>query len=75
MKIHLLRHEKRSINNPLFFSELTKNGLERSILLIDSLDELLVDEIYTSPFLRVIQTIHPYLEGVSDAILGDLATS
>lgn len=61
MKIHLLRHEKRNINNPLFFSELTKNGLERSILLIDSIDKLLVDEIYTSPFLRVIQTVHPYL--------------
>ena len=60
MKLWVLRHEERDIENPLFFSELTKKGKEKSHKLIDSLDELEIDVIYCSPFLRVIQTIYPY---------------
>ena len=61
MKIHLLRHEQRDIKNPLFFSELTKTGIGNSIILADLISKLSVNNIYTSPFLRVLQTVHPYL--------------
>jgi len=59
MKIVLLRHEKRYID-PGFFTSLTKEGLLKSDNLVDYIDYYKPDVIYSSPFLRTLQTIRPY---------------
>lgn len=59
MKIYLLRHEDR-FEPPLFYTSLTPTGLEKSEKLKDVLNKEKIDIIYSSPFLRVLQTIMPY---------------
>ena len=59
MIIYLLRHEDRT-QDCTFFSPLTKKGLENSIILKDKLKELDINVIYSSPFIRTLQTIYPY---------------
>jgi broad specificity phosphatase PhoE len=59
MKIILLRHEKRSWDCR-FFSSLTEEGMLNSLLLPDKLDKLNIDIIFSSPFIRTLQTIYPY---------------
>ena len=59
MKIYILRHEDRT-GDATLFSPLTKEGLENSVKLIDKLMELEIDIIYSSPFIRTLQTVHPY---------------
>lgn len=60
MRIFILRHEKRNIDNPLFDSPLTEAGLENANSLVENIEKIHFDNIYTSPFLRVLQTIYPY---------------
>jgi broad specificity phosphatase PhoE len=63
MKIYLLRHEDRPINNPGFLTELTQLGKERSNnSLKNTLNNINFTHVYCSPFLRTIQTISPYVE-------------
>jgi 2,3-bisphosphoglycerate-dependent phosphoglycerate mutase len=59
MKLYILRHEDRT-QDATFFSPLTKNGLENSEKLIELLKELKINLIYSSPFIRTLQTIRPY---------------
>jgi 2,3-bisphosphoglycerate-dependent phosphoglycerate mutase len=59
MKIYILRHEDRT-QDCSFFSPLTKKGLENSINLIDSLEKCNINVIYSSPFIRTLQTVYPY---------------
>jgi broad specificity phosphatase PhoE len=59
MKIFILRHEDRTMDGT-FFSPLTQDGLENSIKLIDLLNKCNIDYIYSSPFIRTLQTIYPY---------------
>ena len=59
MKLYILRHEDRT-QDATFFSPLTKDGLENSEKLIELLKELNTDTIYSSPFIRTLQTINPY---------------
>ncbi len=59
MKIYILRHEDRTMD-ATFFSPLTKEGMDNSIKLVDSLEECDIDSIYSSPFIRTLQTILPY---------------
>jgi 2,3-bisphosphoglycerate-dependent phosphoglycerate mutase len=59
MRIVLLRHEKRYID-PGFFTSLTTTGLIKSDNLVDYIEYYKPDVIYSSPFLRTIQTIRPY---------------
>lgn len=59
MKLYILRHEDRT-QDATFFSPLTKDGLENSEKLIELLNELNIDIIYSSPFIRTLQTINPY---------------
>ena len=59
MKLYILRHEDRT-QDATFFSPLTKDGLENSEKLIELLKELNINLIYSSPFIRTLQTIHPY---------------
>ena len=59
MKLILLRHEKREFY-PGFYSNLTEEGFKDSYKLVNKLNKLAIDIIYCSPFVRTIQTIHPY---------------
>lgn len=59
MKIFILRHEDRT-QDATFFSPLTSTGLERSELLVDILKKYKINKIYSSPFIRTLQTIQPY---------------
>ena len=43
-----------------FFSPLTKNGLENSVELIKHLEKEKINKIYSSPYIRTLQTINPY---------------
>lgn len=60
MKLYLLRHEKRDLDNPRFNSPLLKEGLKNADKLKYKLDELDIDVIFVSPFKRVLQTITPF---------------
>lgn len=61
MKIYIVRHEDRT-NDCTFFSPLTELGLERSKKLIKYLSDCNIDTIFSSPFIRTLQTIFPYSE-------------
>lgn len=58
MKLIILRHEERP-NSSLFFTPLTENGKQNAEKLKDEIPEN-IDLIYSSSFLRVLQTIYPY---------------
>jgi 2,3-bisphosphoglycerate-dependent phosphoglycerate mutase len=59
MKIYILRHEDRT-QDATMFSPLTENGLENSIKMIEELEDIDFDIIYSSPYIRTLQTIYPY---------------
>jgi broad specificity phosphatase PhoE len=59
MKIYILRHEDRT-QDCSFFAPLTKTGLEKSIKLVKYLEKEKINKIYSSPFIRTLQTIYPY---------------
>jgi broad specificity phosphatase PhoE len=59
MKIILLRHEER-YSDIGFFSNLTENGILNSYNLSTQLKQYNIDHIFSSPFIRTIQTIFPY---------------
>jgi len=59
MKLILLRHEERSFDIG-FNSNLTETGVLNSYNLILKLKNEKIDIIFASPFIRVLQTIHPY---------------
>ena len=61
MKIYILRHEDRT-QDATFFSPLTEVGLENSIKLINTLEKLNINYIYSSPYIRTLQTIYPFLK-------------
>ena len=59
MKIYILGHEDRTLD-ATFFSPLTSKSLSRSVDLIKILNKCGINKIYSSPFIRTLQTIHPY---------------
>jgi broad specificity phosphatase PhoE len=59
MKIYLLRHEDRT-QDATFFSPLTKLGLENAEELSNILDKSEITHIYSSPFIRTLQTVYPF---------------
>lgn len=61
MKIYLLRHEKR-FDNRNFDTDLTNEGMNSAKNLVKTLESLNLDDIFVSPYKRVIQTIEPYLK-------------
>jgi len=61
MKIILLRHEEREYNIG-FYSNLTENGIIKSCLLNKTLKKYNIDLIFSSPFIRTLQTIYLYSE-------------
>ena len=58
MKIYLIRHEDRTMDLT-FFSPLTKIGLENSVKLITTFEKEKINTIYSSPYIRTLQTIYP----------------
>tara|TARA_B110000037_G_C16827094_1_gene386151 strand:+ start:83 stop:643 length:561 start_codon:yes stop_codon:yes gene_type:complete len=60
MKIYFLRHEKRP-NEQYFDISLTEEGVKDSYKLKDTLKELHIHEIYSSPFIRVLETVQPFI--------------
>jgi broad specificity phosphatase PhoE len=61
MKIYILRHEDRT-QDCSFFAPLTETGLENSVKLVQFLKRENINKIYTSPFIRTLQTIYPYVK-------------
>jgi broad specificity phosphatase PhoE len=59
MKLYILRHEDRPTDCS-FFTPLTEKGLENANKLVSILKELNIDIIYSSPYIRTLQTICPY---------------
>jgi broad specificity phosphatase PhoE len=59
MKLYILSHEDRN-QDATFFSPLTKQGLENATKLIKELEKVEISHIYCSPYIRTLQTIHPY---------------
>ena len=58
--VYVLRHEQRT-SEASYNSGLTSQGLSNSILqLTDRLEKLNIKFIFCSPFIRAIQTVHPY---------------
>lgn len=61
MKIYILRHEDRT-QDCSFFSPLTEKGLENSIKLIDLLKKHNISLVFSSPYIRTLQTVYPYVK-------------
>jgi broad specificity phosphatase PhoE len=60
MKIILLRHEERGIDVS-YHSNLTENGIiNANTSLKKKLEKMKIDIIFSSPFIRTLQTIYPY---------------
>lgn len=56
MKIYVMRHCERNLNNCSFESPLIQQGFYNAKNLYTNMDNLKIDTIYSSPFLRTIQT-------------------
>ena len=74
MKIYILRHEDRTMDAS-FFAPLTKEGLDNSVKLIKLLKEHEINKIFSSPFIRTLQTIHPYAKSINQPICIDYSLS
>jgi len=59
MKIYILRHEDRT-QDCSFFAPLTSLGLHRSNELIKYLEKCNINIIFSSPFIRTLETISPF---------------
>jgi len=62
MKLYLLRHEDRNMNDPTFFSPLTDKGKQNAQELKKILENLNITHVYSSPFIRTLQTIEPFIQ-------------
>ena len=62
MKIYLLRHGMRKFEDHGFYSLLTPEGEKQAEELVETLEDLKINQIYSSPFIRALQTIKPYSE-------------
>ena len=60
MKIILLRHEERYLDIG-FYSNLTDKGVINSCLLGNTLNKYDIDIVFSSPFIRTLQTIYPFI--------------
>lgn len=59
MKLYILINSSET-SPGLFGSQLNKDGLEMADNIVLKLDSLVIDDIYSSPFLSTLQTIYPY---------------
>ena len=56
MKIYVMRHCERNLNNCSFESPLIQKGFYNAKNLYNNMNNKKIDTIYSSPFLRTIQT-------------------
>jgi broad specificity phosphatase PhoE len=61
MRLYVLRHEDRTVDAS-FFAPLTEKGLNNSKNLIKRLGKLKINKVYSSPFIRTLQTVYPYVK-------------
>jgi broad specificity phosphatase PhoE len=61
MKLYILRHEDRT-QDCSFFSPLTLLGLNNAKELVNILKSENINLIFSSPFIRTLQTIYPYVK-------------
>jgi len=59
MRLYILCHEDKT-QDSTFFSPLTKQGLDNSLKLIENLKKTQINIIYSSPYIKTLQTIYPY---------------
>jgi 2,3-bisphosphoglycerate-dependent phosphoglycerate mutase len=74
MRIYILRHEDRT-QDATFFSPLTEKGLENAEKLIETLENLNVEIIYSSPYIRTLQTVYPFVKKTNNKIKLEYALS
>lgn len=67
MKIYILRHEERTLDATMF-SPLTKKGLSNAVNLSKILKEHNINLIYSSPYIRTLQTIYPFAKHINKKI-------
>lgn len=60
MPSFIIRHEIRDMNDPSFFSPLTIEGKQNATALVEKFERLEIEHVFSSPFLRCIQTVLPY---------------
>ena len=60
-KIYLMRHAERPVEDSGFYVSLTSNGMSMAVASVEHLRKLNIDYVYTSPFLRCIQTVLPFV--------------
>jgi broad specificity phosphatase PhoE len=68
MKIYFLRHEHRN-DDVTPSSPLTAKGHENAQKLVDELSGIDFTAIFSSPYLRCLQTILPYVEKNNDVVV------
>jgi 2,3-bisphosphoglycerate-dependent phosphoglycerate mutase len=75
MRIALVRHAESVTPGPEFEDEysrpLTEKGLVQALDLIPSLKSVAPDALYSSPYLRAIQTLEPYARLTGQEIRAD----
>jgi broad specificity phosphatase PhoE len=63
MKVYILRNELHNLEDPTFMTELTDEGIYNSnTSLKELLESIEIDTVYSSPFIRTLQTILPYVK-------------
>ena len=67
MKLYILRHEDRGKETNIF-TPLNYKGIENSEKLIDVLKKENINLIFSSPFVRTLQTIYPYSKETNNKI-------
>jgi len=67
MKIFILRHEDRT-QDCTFFSPLTELGLNNAKKLIEVLKKNNINMIFSSPFIRTLQTVTPFLKETNQLV-------
>ncbi len=64
MKIYILRHEDRT-QDCSFFAPLTETGLTNAKTLAEKLKGENIQIIFSSPFIRTLQTVYPYAKNAN----------
>jgi 2,3-bisphosphoglycerate-dependent phosphoglycerate mutase len=67
MKIYILRHEDRT-QDCTFFSPLSEVGLRNAKRLVQVLKDNNINLIFSSPFIRTLQTVNPYLKETNQLV-------
>ena len=57
MKLYILRHFERDLDNPSFESQLLKTGITNAFTKCEILKKIEINLIFSSPFLRCIQSV------------------